>query len=138
MEIKSLYLQKILRSVYTPLSWAFMILVLLCLPGSTIARLEGPKIPHLDKYVHFLLFAGLVALWNFYLICKNYSTERLYKGYRLVLFSAVIYGVVLEVVQYCFIPDRSFDLADIVADSAGAAAAYAVFYFKLLRINPGN
>jgi VanZ family protein len=126
------------ESAKIPSAWTLMILVLLCLPGSTIADLEGPKIPHLDKYVHFLLFAAFSGLWNIYLICKRKSPERIKKGYLLVFFSAVLYGALLEVIQYYFVPERSFDMGDIAADAAGSAAAYAVFYFKLLRINSGN
>ncbi|MBO9632631.1 MAG: VanZ family protein [Chitinophagaceae bacterium] len=135
MEIKSLYLKKVLSSKYTPLTWTFLILVLLCLPGSAIEKLDGPRIPHFDKYVHFLLFAGCCGLWSFYLSCKKYSPERLKKWYLQVFLITVIYGAVLEVVQYYFVPDRSFDLGDIAADAAGAFAAYLLFHFNLLKIN---
>jgi VanZ family protein len=127
-----------LGSIYAPLFWTLLILVLLCLPGSTIADLDGPKIPHFDKYVHFFLFAAWSGLWNFYLSCKNSSTGNLQKGYWLVFLAALVYGSLLEVIQYYFVPDRSFDLMDIAADTAGAAAAFLLFYFKLLKINSGN
>lgn len=115
-----------------------MILILLCLPGSAIADLDGPKIPYFDKYIHFFLFAGFSGLWSIYLICKNYSPEKLNRAYLLVFIVGVVYGAVMELVQYYFIPDRSFDLGDIAADAAGSAAAYVLFYFKLLKINSGN
>ncbi|WP_241237945.1 VanZ family protein [Pseudoflavitalea rhizosphaerae] len=126
------------ESVLTPIAWTFTILVLLCIPGSSIPDLDGPVIPHFDKLVHFLLFAVFSGLWNIYLSCKKYSTERLKKGFWLVFLSAVFYGALLEVIQYYLVPDRSFDPGDIAADAAGGAAAYAYSYFKLLRINSGN
>lgn len=135
LEIKSLYLKKVLSSVYTPIAWTVLILVLLCLPGSTIEELDAPRIPYLDKYVHFLLFAAYCGLWNFYLICKRYSPGRLKKWYLQIFLTGVIYGALLEVIQYYFVPDRSFDLEDIAADAAGAVAAYLLFYFNLLKIN---
>ena len=133
-----MYLKKFFESVLPPLSWTVMILVLLCLPGSTLSGIHAPHIPHLDKYVHFLLFMGLGGLWNTYLICKKNSPENLKKGLSLVFLLAVAYGGLLEIVQYCFVPDRSFDVLDIVADAAGAAVAWTIFHFKILRINSGN
>ncbi|HVK49933.1 MAG TPA: VanZ family protein [Pseudobacter sp.] len=135
MELKSLQLINFLKKTSTPVSFTVIILVLLCLPGSSLPDLDGPIIPHFDKYIHFLIFGAFSGLWNIYLLCKNYSPERLYRGYLLVFLAAVLYGAVLEVIQYYFVPDRSFDLGDIAADTAGAAAAYAAFYFKILKIN---
>jgi len=36
------------------------------------------------------------------------------------------YGIVMEIVQHYFIPFRSFDIGDMIADSIGAIAGYFI------------
>lgn len=135
MEIKSLYLKKITESLFVPLAWTIAVQVLLCLPGATISGISGPEIPHFDKYVHFILFGVLGVLWSYYVWAKKKMEPAVAKWFRFVFMAVVANGILLEVVQYCFIPDRSFDWWDILADAAGAAVAWAICYFKLLKIN---
>ncbi|NML20389.1 VanZ family protein [Pseudoflavitalea sp. G-6-1-2] len=128
-------MKKITENLFVPLAWTIAVQVLLCLPGSTISGIPGPKIPHFDKFVHFILFGVLGVLWSYYAWAKKKSGLNVAKWFRLVFLAVVANGIVLEIIQYCFIPDRSFDWWDILADTAGAAVAWAICYFKLLKIN---
>jgi len=44
-----------------------------------------------------------------------------------------LYGILMEIVQKYFIPFRSFDLGDIIADGIGCAAGYL---FVIKRFYP--
>jgi VanZ family protein len=77
----------------------------------------GPDsgVPGADKVVHAVLFALLAA------------TARLRLGARRWVLAAVLgYAVLSEVVQAVALPDRSGDGLDVVADVAGALAAWAL------------
>lgn len=97
--------------------WLFMVLVISVIPAS------GPEtdLP-LDKIVHFVLY-GLTSILLFRYFIRNTSSRKAF--YRAVAL-AVIYGAVMEVVQY-FLPYRSFSLGDIAANSAGAFLACLMY-----------
>lgn len=71
-------------------------------------------IPQLDKLVHILLFGVLC-----FLFCKSASQ----KYFLLITVSISLYGLMMEFVQKNYIPNRSFDIWDVVADTAGSLAA---------------
>lgn len=91
------------------------------MPGSavpTVRLFEG-----IDKLVHAILYAVLVTI--------AYTVFRRLKTTTAV---SIGYGVVLEFLQaagnMCCQTGRSFELADIAANSCGALlAAYIVYYF---------
>ena len=45
----------------------------------------------------------------------------------------IFYGVVMELVQKYFIPFRSFDLMDILADGVGCVAGY---FYAMKKVYP--
>ena len=128
-------LKKIFGSIILPLCWTVLIQVLLCLPGSSLPGMSTFKIPHFDKYVPIVLFGVFASLWCYFFYCKGFSTEKLRKFFLGVFFAAAVNGILLEFIQYFFIPDRSFDVWDIVANLAGAGIAAAISYIKLLKIS---
>jgi VanZ family protein len=92
--------------------WFMFTTVLLVIPGDALPKGPPIDIPFFDKWVHMFLFA--VLSW---LSC-GFATGQ---GDRLKILTAVIvYGIAMEFVQKYFVVNRSFDLADIVADSIGA------------------
>ncbi|ACQ79548.1 conserved hypothetical protein [Beutenbergia cavernae DSM 12333] len=82
----------------------------------------GPDIPNLDKLQHGLSFA-LVA------------GTGLLAGLRARWFVPVLlaHAVLSEVVQGAFLPDRSGDVADVVADVAGIAVGWALAFLVMRR-----
>jgi VanZ family protein len=106
-------------------AWTLIIQVLLCLPG-TVLPAGGflPDVP-VDKIVHFILFGGMVYLWCRY-IQYNHLNKQVSLYFLLVLLIAVVNGIVMEYVQKYFIPQRSFDNLDILADTIGAVAGYLI------------
>jgi VanZ family protein len=89
------------------------ITVMFCLPGSVLPHEDWLSKIYFDKWVHIGFFVVLLLLWLWALM-----PER--KGAVWLLVAAVLYGITIEVVQYYFIPNRSFDLTDWAADTIGS------------------
>lgn len=68
----------------------------------------------IDKLVHIILFGVQAYLIVFSFKLPNRSV------YLLAFLLSVGYGVIIEIVQGLFLPLRSFDYADMLADLIGA------------------
>lgn len=80
----------------------------------------GLNIPHLDKVVHFIFYFVAAILGS--LLLRENSEGRLnpLKAAFLAAIFAVIYGIVIEVIQSVFTQNRSGELFDVLANSLGA------------------
>jgi VanZ family protein len=104
------YLQKHTTLAYLlAISWLALVVYTCCMPASTLPKV--PIIPNADKAVHFCFYAVLTYLWY----CANSNIKLL--QYCIV---SICIGIVIELIQKYFIPGRSFDVWDIVANSMGA------------------
>jgi VanZ family protein len=101
-----------------PLAWALLIEILIIWP-------HPPDLPQawngfgLDKFVHFSLFAVLAALAVRALVAEA-------RPAWLALAASVAFGMFTELEQH-FIPSRSMELGDFLADAAGAALGFVAF-----------
>src|SRR5688572_2020814 len=79
--------------------------------------------PSIDKQSHVVAFAGLAIL-----LCATGAvfSQPAWRSYLIVLSIIAAYGVIDEVTQ-AFVPTRSADWRDWVADMAGAACGVLVF-----------
>jgi VanZ family protein len=127
--------KRLFGSIYLPVLWTVLIQLLLTLPGSNFPSIGLFGIPHFDKLAHILLFGCFVGFWCYYFYQKGSSPEKLKKIFFLVFLIAALNGIVMEFVQLKFIPHRSFDEGDIVANLLAAGIAYGVCNIKLLKIN---
>jgi len=81
---------------------------------------SGLSLPAPDYIMHALLYAGLGVCWRLALSTGLGLPRR--RAIFLVLVVATIYGVTDEWHQ-SFVPGRSPELSDLVADSAGAVVS---------------
>ncbi len=100
--------------------WLITIAVLCFLPGSAFPKENWLDGIAFDKWVHLGLFAVLTFLWRF-----QFSAERKYD--YIVVMLAIAYGFGVEVIQHYFIPNRSFDVGDVIADAIGGAIGVLVW-----------
>lgn len=85
-----------------------------------------------DKIAHFFIFSVLVFLMIIGL-SKQYRFQFLRaNAQRVSLISGISYGIVIEIIQQ-FIPGRSFELADIIANTLGCAIGFGLFYLIYKR-----
>ena len=127
-------IKRIASNIFYPVAWTVLIQVLLCLPGSTIPS-EGFffNIPHLDKIVHVFLFGGFTGIWCYYYFIKGKSPAQLKTIFFLVYLLSAFNGIILEFIQRDYIPNRSFDQGDIIADVLASSIAYGICNIKLIR-----
>ena len=91
------------------------------------------EIPSFDKFVHFILFGVLVFLWCFYYFTKKTALKKSLVIYFIIFFLSCTLGISLEYVQKYFIPNRDFELGDIIADLIGSSVAYGFCNIFFIR-----
>jgi VanZ family protein len=109
--------------------WSLVILWIICIPGSSIPETPFIYIPHFDKIVHAFIFGVFAFLINFGLYRQKNSFLRR-NHYTITMIAGVLYGVITEWIQLSFIPGRSGELMDWVADVAGTIAGIMIFHFS--------
>jgi len=111
------------------ITWIILMSILFFLPGSAFPKEGWLDEIFFDKWVHFGLFAVLLFLWRF-----QFPKTA---GYDYVLIAlAAIYGLGVEVIQHYWIPNRSFDLFDVVADTIGGVAGLWLWAHLYKKIDP--
>ena len=105
-----------------------VILILTGLPGSLLPHAK--PILGLDKVVHFLMYAGFAftCVWGYR---KQFVSRDLAYKKRAMLVTLIIsiaYGGLTELMQEYFVPLRTGDWMDFLADSIGAMVGIVVFY----------
>ena len=96
-----------------PLAIALLIVV-----ASSRSAVAGPRIPHFDKVVHFFVY-GLLAT----LVCRQ---GRGWRSVGWTLLAVSTFGASDEWHQY-FVPGRSCEWGDWIADTSGAALSVALY-----------
>lgn len=86
----------------------------------------APKvgIEHFDKAIHLIIYFIFVLIWATYLF-KFYKKINYVNLFLALLF---IYGIVIEILQERFIPTRSFDFWDIIANTLGILIGFVLWY----------
>ena len=112
---------KIFRLKPVAIGWLILISILFFLPGSALPKENWFDKIYIDKWVHVGLFAVLIFLWR----CSfNWDIN----SYNLfLLLAAGLYGFLVEVVQLYWIPNRSFDMYDVLSDATGSIVGLLVW-----------
>lgn len=108
------------------IAWFFVVSILVFLPGNDMPKVRWLNIPHFDKIVHAGLFGGMVFLFCLPFFKSDLSLKKKRNYFMLIAFLAIVYGIVVEFIQKYYIPGRSFDLLDWMADSIGVVIAFFV------------
>ncbi len=109
-----------------------LVFVLLSLPGnefndhtSWISKIMA--LPFADKVVHMGLFGSLALSLFFHL---ELLTDKRYKSTRakaIALIICILYGIGMEYYQKYYVPNRGFEVLDMLADAMGALCALPLF-----------
>ena len=103
-----------LSSPWFFLGYFLLINILFYLPGSAFPRDNILTRIYFDKWVHLGIFAALVFLWR---SAFNFR----FRGYHaLILLVAMVYGMLVELIQDRWVTNRSYDPYDFLADVAGS------------------
>ncbi len=111
---------------------AFVIVstILFTLPASAFPNENWyDRIPIFDKWVH----VGIFIILSFLLCRAIYKLKplsgKLIRYFILIGVLCLFYGIAIEYIQLYWVAHRTFDLGDIIADGAGAAAG-VLYSFK--------
>jgi VanZ family protein len=102
------------------IGWFILMCVLFTLPGSAFPNENWLSDIYFDKWVHVGLFAVLVFLWSSFFMVKPSAWWK-------PLLYALIYGLIIEWIQKEFVPNRSFDIYDVIADTVGSVIGLMVW-----------
>lgn len=107
---------KLSHELYRVLAWLFLLLIIILslLPGSSIPKMKWQDFIGLDKIAHFIMY-GLC----FYLFIKAYNIRWNTKGFYVSFAGLFVTGLLLEYLQMVLNSGRTFDLLDLIANSAG-------------------
>jgi len=100
------------------------------IPGQDLPRVN---IPLADKWAHMVLFGVFTILWH--------RTVRYGDGYYklMLLLIAIFLGWLVEYVQGHYIPNRSQDNVDTLADGIGGAMGIVLFWlYQRFYISANN
>ncbi|SHF53570.1 VanZ like family protein [Arenibacter palladensis] len=78
------------------------------------------EIPHFDKLVHFSFYFVFTALGCFAFREMDRRNTPLKKAIVKIVLYAVVYGIIIEVLQGVATKNREPDLLDVLANSLGA------------------
>ncbi len=90
----------------------------------------GFEIPHADKIVHFISYFTAAFLGVFFLREQGRWSLKLSTSLLLMFVVTVVYGIIIEVLQYSMTTDREGDLFDALANGFGSL--FGVLTSKLL------
>jgi VanZ family protein len=111
-----------------PIFWAALIAVATSLPGS---QLPGSPFPHFDLLVHLGMYGGLAFLF-YRLMLLGTRFSRSGWTWVIVLAAVQAYGILDEIHQL-WIPNRTCDVVDALADGLGAAIGIGVYFVCFVR-----
>ncbi len=108
------------KNFWPAIVWAIVIFLLCSAPGKSIPSADWMRWINVDKWVHaFLYFVLFLTCYNGY---RKFAGN--WKIYFILSFAiCVAYGIGIELVQAFFLPDRSGDVPDAVANSMGSVFA---------------
>lgn len=96
----------------------------------------GLNIPYADKITHFTFylvfaFAGCLSLRE-----RTSGNLGLNKTLIIVLIFAILYGILIEVLQYTITTDRMAEFGDVLANTLGALAGIGLIRWVFSKKNP--
>lgn len=107
--------------LFLAISWTVLITVASLVSFNSVPKVN---IPGNDKVVHFLFYLVFVVLWS---LAKWQSYFKI-KYDLLILVLAIIYGIIIEVLQGVLTQTREADFYDALANSLGAVVGFIGLY----------
>ncbi len=120
------------RSSFLSWLWLLVITLLLVTNGNKFPETNLGDIPYFDKIVHIALFA--ISAWLFIMGygINKITCKFIRANVWLIVTMHIVYGIIMEFVQKYWVPYRSFEIQDIIADTLG------VFLGTAIALRPWN
>lgn len=115
------------RLLLIAIIYSCLITVLFFIPSQDLPRTQFLEA---DKLVHILVYFVLVNLWLLYLYISN-ECHLQKKRILILLFSILLYGIIIEIFQGLFTVSRSADILDVASNLLGSLLG--IFFFKIVK-----
>ncbi len=117
--MRKLLILKTGNSLVKSMIWGIIILLSCTIPGNKISKIALIDIKHIDKLFHFLMY--FIFSLILYLDLHKYINElkNKYFGYLYIFFISLVWGIIIELIQYYLLSYREGSIADIVANISG-------------------
>ena len=120
-----------IRLYWKVFAWSLLMLILFIAPSRSLP--EGPGFPMFDKIVHILLFGVFTSLL---ILARFRQKQDFHIRFPLVLhtfFTALLFGILIELIQLWMNMGREGSIADVLADMAGYFAGLGLIW--IYKIN---
>lgn len=116
----------LLKHFYQTVLWALVIAFLCGMPGKDIPHISFLELLSFDKWVHAAIFIILyfIALMNTNTYLRARGKTLTMNRYLVWIGVCVAYGIILEILQGLVFVERSADIYDAIANSAGVVIGY--------------
>jgi VanZ family protein len=108
--------------------WFIVSIILLTLPGNDLPKITWMDTFQIDKLVHITMFFLLSFLFMYPLKDNHKAVFQMF----LVATAGLAYGIAMEFVQKYYIPNRTCDINDMIADGIGAFAGF-FWWLRILK-----
>lgn len=108
-----------------PTLWLGVMTILSVLPGVSLPKFD---LFSADKAGHFFVY-GVLCAFVLYGVSGLWIKEIKWRHIALIIAFSAAYGVLMEWVQYAFIPGRMYEFDDMIANLAGAVAGGTAYRF---------
>jgi len=116
------------------IAWFFVVLTLVCIPGEDLPKADSWMIEiNYDKLIHVGIFGVLAFLFMRPIAISSFSKKQKINYFIKIAIATIVWGYTTEVIQKFYIPGRSYDLTDWLADSLGGVLAFIFcrwYFFK--------
>ncbi len=125
-----------MKTLFWVIAEIVIIFILLSLPGNNFHTQSKwfENFP-IDKLVHIALFGSLSFSFFIHFEKSKYKKLKTVRAQAYVLIFCILYGIGMEYYQKYFVPTRGFEVADMLADAAGAILALPLFYRIREKLN---
>jgi VanZ family protein len=114
-----------LKKFLPGIAWFFIVGILTLMPGKDVPEVGWmDKITGFDKFVHAVLFGGLVFLFSVPYFKAHFSHQQKINYFIRICLAVIVWGITIEFLQKYFVVGRDFELLDWAADSIGAILAF--------------
>jgi VanZ family protein len=126
LDTKKFFLKKYIIFI-SALLWFCFSVWLFTLPGSAIPQFDLFTKLQGDKLIHALIFLilSLLFLFSLKIILPVYKQYK--NWYILLIILICCYGLLIEFIQEKYIPYRSYDIGDVIADVIGSIIAFKIY-----------
>ncbi len=112
------------------LLWASTILIACGINGNYIPQIHITDIFKPDSIAHLAMFGVLTFLIATDKIRAKLTQNTIQKITLQALIISVLYGVIIEILQATVFINRSYDYADMLANTIGCCIAAAIIFIK--------